>query len=58
MSMDQVKFLFHGVLPALDDMTVVDIGSRLGVVLYGVSPISQMPHARWVCVGLFSHLTC
>lgn len=34
----ELKFLFHHVLPDLTGKVVVDVGSRLGAVLYGVRP--------------------
>ena len=37
MSREQVQFIFCDLLPDLSGKTVVDVGSRLGVVLYGVS---------------------
>ena len=36
-SLQQLKFIFQQALPDLRDKTLVDVGSRLGVVLYGVS---------------------
>ena len=37
MSKDEVKFIFNNLVPNLSGKTVVDVGSRLGPVLYGVS---------------------
>uniref|UniRef100_A0A3Q2CKF9 Zgc:109986 n=1 Tax=Cyprinodon variegatus TaxID=28743 RepID=A0A3Q2CKF9_CYPVA len=36
-SVSELQFLFQNVLPDLSGRTVVDVGSRLGAVLYGVS---------------------
>lgn len=36
MSQDGLYFIFKVLLPALKNKTVLDIGSRLGAVLYGV----------------------
>ena len=36
MSREEIKFIFSDLLPDLTGKTVVDIGSRLGAVLYGV----------------------
>ena len=37
MSASCVKFLFKKILPDLSGKTLIDVGSRLGPVLYGVS---------------------
>jgi hypothetical protein len=37
MSRDDLYFIFNNRLPTLEKKTVLDIGSRLGSVLYGVS---------------------
>ncbi len=37
MSKEQVKYIFGNLVPDLSGKTVVDVGSRLGPVLYGVS---------------------
>lgn len=36
MSQDMLYFIFNTFLPTLKDKVVLDIGSRLGAVLYGV----------------------
>lgn len=36
-STQQMKYLFEDLLPDLHNKTVIDVGSRLGVVLYHVS---------------------
>ena len=36
MSREQLKFIFCDLLPDMNGKTVVDIGSRMGPVLYGV----------------------
>ncbi|MEQ2303092.1 hypothetical protein AMECASPLE_013206 [Ameca splendens] len=35
-SVSELQFLFQNVLPDISGLTVVDVGSRLGAVLYGV----------------------
>ena len=35
MSAEKIEFLFTSVLPPLDDKIILDVGSRLGAVLYG-----------------------
>lgn len=37
MSKEALYYIFNVKLPKLDDKVVLDIGSRLGSVLYGVS---------------------
>ena len=37
MSHEQLKFIFCDLLPDLNGQTVLDIGSRMGPVLYAVS---------------------
>jgi len=37
MSKEDVKFIFNNLVPNLSGKMVVDVGSRLGPVLYGVS---------------------
>lgn len=32
----ELKFIYHHVLPDLSGKVLVDVGSRLGTVLYGV----------------------
>lgn len=39
MSKGAIYHVFNNRLPVLDDKVVLDIGSRLGAVLYGVSVI-------------------
>lgn len=39
MSREQLKFIFCDLLPDLSGKTVLDIGSRMGPVLYTVSDI-------------------
>lgn len=36
MSQDGLYFIFKVLLPTLENKTVLDVGSRLGAVLYGV----------------------
>jgi len=36
MSQDGLYFIFKVLLPTLENKTILDIGSRLGAVLYGV----------------------
>lgn len=36
-SLQQLKFIFQQALPDMRGKTLVDVGSRLGVMLYGVS---------------------
>lgn len=35
MSADRIEFLFKALLPPIDDKIILDVGSRLGAVLYG-----------------------
>lgn len=35
-SLMELKFIYHHVLPDLSGKVLVDVGSRLGTVLYGV----------------------
>ena len=37
MSREQLKFIFCDLLPDMNGKTVLDIGSRMGPVLYAVS---------------------
>lgn len=39
LSREQLKFVFSELLPNLNGKTVLDVGSRLGPVLYGVNDI-------------------
>ena len=36
-SVEQIKYIFQHLLPDLRNKTVLDVGSRTGAVLYGVS---------------------
>jgi len=36
MSQDGLYFLFKVLLPTLKNKTILDVGSRLGAILYGV----------------------
>lgn len=36
LSVAAILYIFHSVLPSLSGKVVLDIGSRLGAVLYGV----------------------
>lgn len=47
-SMTELRFLFQHVLPDLSGRTLVDVGSRLGAVLYGVR--GQHTHTHTVAV--------
>ena len=40
MSQAQLRHLYHAVLPNLAGMVVVDVGSRLGSVLYAVRRVN------------------
>ena len=41
MSREQLKFIFSDLLPNLTGKTVLDVGSRLGPVLYAVCPVGR-----------------
>jgi len=53
-SHEKIEFIFRGLLPPLKDKTVLDVGSRLGAVLYGGFHHSSA--ARLVGVELNSEL--
>lgn len=50
LSRDSLYYIFNNCLPTLENKVVLDIGSRLGAVLYGVSVI------KYIFASLFGYL--
>lgn len=56
-SVSELQFLFQNVLPDLSGRVLVDVGSRLGAVLYGVRGHHKHTHTRFLS-PVFMHVFC
>ena len=57
MSREQLKFIFCDLLPDMNGKTVVDIGSRMGPVLYGVRNPCQAILKLYYAPSVSAHIS-